>query len=179
MGTLQNVYSFFVMYANLEQIDVLKDTPPVAERAVVDRWILSRLHTLIDGVRDEMENYQLTNAPRAIEAFIEDLSNWYVRRTRDRFWGAEAGPDKQAAYATLYEVLVTVVKLAAPFVPFLADELYRNLVCSLDAEAPLSVHLAKYPVADASLKDTTVRDRYGFHSRSDQHGTRRAQPFRY
>lgn len=156
MGTLHNVYSFFVMYANLEQIDVLKDAPPVAERAVVDRWILSRLHTLIDNVRDEMENYHLTNAPRAIEAFVDDLSNWYVRRTRDRFWGAEAGPDKQAAYATLYEVLVTVAKLAAPFVPFLADELYRNLVCSLDAEAPLSVHLAEYPVADTSLKDAQL-----------------------
>ena len=97
MGTLQNVYSFFVMYANLEQIDVLQDVPPVSERATVDRWILSRLHTVIDKVRDEMENYHLTNAPRAIEAFVDDLSNWYVRRSRDRFWGAEAGPDKHAA----------------------------------------------------------------------------------
>ena len=156
MGTLQNVYSFFVMYANLEQIDVLQDAPPVSERATVDRWILSRLHTLIDKVRDEMENYHLTNAPRAIEAFVDDLSNWYVRRSRDRFWGAEAGPDKHAAYATLYEVLVTVAKLAAPFVPFLADELYRNLVCSLKTEAPLSVHLAEYPVADAALKDAQL-----------------------
>ncbi len=153
MGTLQNVYSFFVMYANLEQIDVLQDAPPVSERATIDRWILSRLHTLTDSVRDEMENYHLTNAPRAIEAFVDDLSNWYVRRSRDRFWGAEAGPDKHAAYATLYEVLVTVAKLAAPFVPFLADELYRNLVCSLDTKAPLSVHLAEYPVADAARKD--------------------------
>ena len=156
MGTLQNVYSFFVMYANLEQVDVLRGAPPVSERATVDRWILSRLQTLIDRVRDEMENYHLTNAPRAIEAFVDDLSNWYVRRSRDRFWGAEAGPDKQAAYATLYEVLVTVAKLAAPFVPFLADELYRNLVCSLDTEAPLSVHLAEYPVADAARKDAQL-----------------------
>ena len=156
MGTLQNVYSFFVMYANLEQIDVLQDAPPVSERATVDRWILSRLHTVIDKVRDEMENYHLTNAPRAIEAFVDDLSNWYVRRSRDRFWGAEAGPDKHAAYATLYEVLVTVAKLAAPFVPFLADGLYRNLVCSLNTEAPLSVHLAEYPVADAALKDAQL-----------------------
>lgn len=156
MGTLQNVYSFFVMYANLEQVDVLRGAPPVSERATVDRWILSRLQTLIDKVRDEMENYHLTNAPRAIEAFVDDLSNWYVRRSRDRFWGAEAGPDKQAAYATLYEVLVTVAKLAAPFVPFLADELYRNLVCSLDTEAPLSVHLAEYPVADAARKDAQL-----------------------
>ena len=140
--------------------------------------------TLIDGVRDEMENYQLTNAPRAIEAFIEDLSNWYVRRTRDRFWGAEAGPDKQAAYATLYEVLVTVVKLAAPFVPFLADELYRNLVCSLDAEAPLSVHLAAYPVADASLKDAQLETDMAFirevismgHAARNRSGIKTRQP---
>ncbi len=156
MGTLQNVYSFFVMYANLEQVDVLRDAPPVSERATIDRWILSRLHTLIDKVRAEMENYHLTNAPRAIEAFVDDLSNWYVRRSRDRFWGAEAGTDKHAAYATLYEVLVSVAKLAAPFVPFWADELYRNLVCSLDDEAPLSVHLAKYPIADAAFKDTQL-----------------------
>ena len=184
MGTFHNVYSFFVMYANLEQIDVLQDAPPVAERAVVDRWILSRLHTLIDEVRDEMENYQLTNAPRAIEAFIDDLSNWYVRRTRDRFWGAEAGPDKQAAYATLYEVLVTVAKLAAPFIPFLADELYRNLVCSLDAEAPLSVHLAEYPVADTSLKDAQLETDMAFirevismgHAARNRSGIKTRQP---
>ena len=156
MGTLQNVYSFFVMYANLEQVDVLQDAPPVSERATIDRWILSRLQTLIDKVRDEMENYHLTNAPRAIETFVDDLSNWYVRRSRDRFWGAEAGPDKHAAYATLYEVLVTLAKLAAPFVPFLADGLYRNLVCSLDTEAPISVHLAEYPVSDAARKDTQL-----------------------
>ncbi|MDE0685699.1 MAG: isoleucine--tRNA ligase [Candidatus Poribacteria bacterium] len=184
MGTLQNVYSFFVMYANLEQIDVLQDAPSVEERAVVDRWILSRLHTLIDDVRDEMENYQLTNAPRAIEAFVDDLSNWYVRRTRDRFWGAEAGPDKQAAYATLYEVLVTVAKLAAPFVPFLADELYRNLVCSLDVKAPSSVHLAEYPIADASLKDAQLETDMAFtrdvismgHAARNRSGIKTRQP---
>ena len=184
MGTLHNVYSFFVMYANLEQIDVLKDAPPVAERPVVDRWILSRLHTLIDNVRAEMENYHLTNAPRAIEAFVDDLSNWYVRRTRDRFWGAEAGPDKQAAYATLYEVLVTVTKLAAPFVPFLADELYRNLVRSLDAAAPLSVHLAAYPVAEASLKDAQLETDMAFirevismgHAARNRSGIKTRQP---
>ena len=156
MGTLQNVYSFFVMYANLEQVDVLQDAPPVSERATIDRWILSRLQTLIDRVRAEMENYHLTNAPRAIETFVDDLSNWYVRRSRDRFWGAEAGPDKHAAYATLYEVLVTLAKLVAPFVPFLADGLYRNLVCSLDTAAPISVHLAEYPVLNAARKDAQL-----------------------
>ena len=184
MGTLHNVYSFFVMYANLEHVDVLKDTPPVAERAVIDRWILSRLHSLIDEVRGEMENYQLTNAPRAIEAFVDDLSNWYVRRSRDRFWGAEAGPDKQAAYATLYKVLVTVAELSAPFVPFLADELYRNLVCSLDVEAPLSVHLAEYPVADTSLKDAQLETDMAFirdvismgHAARNRSGIKTRQP---
>ena len=184
MGTLQNVYSFFVMYANLEGIDVLKDAPPIAERAVVDRWIVSRLHTLIDNVRDKMENYHLTDAPRAIEAFVDDLSNWYVRRTRDRFWGAEAGPDKQAAYATLYEVLVTVAKLAAPFVPFLSDELYRNLVGSLDTDAPLSVHLAGYPVADTSLKDAQLETDMAFirdvismgHAARNRSGIKTRQP---
>ena len=196
MGTLHNVYSFFVMYANLEQVDVLKDAPPVAERATIDRWILSRLHTLINKARDNMENYHLTNAPRAIEAFVDDLSNWYVRRSRDRFWGAEvsylvgrnsdsrSGQDKKAAYATLYEVLVTVAKLAAPFVPFLSDELYRNLVCSLDSNAPLSVHLATYPTADDALIDATLENDMAFirevismgHAARNRSGIKTRQP---
>ena len=184
MGTLHNVYSFFVMYANLEQVDVLKDAPPVVERATVDRWILSRLHTLIKKVHADMENYHLTNAPRAIETFVDDLSNWYVRRSRDRFWGAEAGPDKQAAYATLYEVLVTVAKLAAPFVPFLADELYRNLVVSLDPDAPPSVHLSEYPVEDAALIDAALENDMAFtreiirmgHAARNRSGIKTRQP---
>ena len=184
MGTLNNVYSFFVMYANLEQVDVLDGVPPVAERATIDRWILSRLQTLINKVRYDMENYHLTNAPRAIEAFVDDLSNWYVRRSRDRFWGAEAGQDKQAAYATLYEVLVTVAKLAAPFIPFLADELYRNLVGSLNPDAPLSVHLAEYPVADDALIDSALENDMAFtrevismgHAARNRSGIKTRQP---
>ncbi len=184
MGTLNNVYSFFVMYANLEQVDVLNGVPPVAERATIDRWILSRLQTLINKVRDDMENYHLTNAPRAIEAFVDDLSNWYVRRSRDRFWGAEAGVDKQAAYATLYEVLVTLAKLSAPFIPFLADELYRNLVGSLDSDAPLSVHLTEYPVADDTLIDSTLENDMAFtrevismgHAARNRSGIKTRQP---
>ncbi len=154
MGTLHNVYSFFVMYANIEGPEVLQGPPAPAELSLMDRWILSRLHTTIATVRNEMENYHLTNAPRAIEALVDDLSNWYVRRCRDRFWGTEAGKDKQAAYATLYEVLVTIAKLAAPFVPFLADEIYLNLVRSLNSDAPLSVHLTAYPTVDETLQDT-------------------------
>ena len=184
MATLQNVYSFFVMYANLEGAAVLREAPQPAERATADRWILSRLHTLIDTVSEEMERYHLTNAPRAIEAFVDDLSNWYVRRSRDRFWGAEAGADKRAAYATLYEVLVTVAKLAAPFIPFLADELYRNLVCSLDPEAPESVHLVEYPVADPELKDAALEADMAFtrevismgHAARNRSGIKTRQP---
>ena len=191
MGTFQNVYSFFVMYANLEiagEVSQLRapwqDAPPVAERAIVDRWILSRLNTLINKVCNDMENYQLTNAPRAIEAFVDDLSNWYVRRSRDRFWGAEAGQDKQAAYATLYEVLVTVAKLAAPFIPFLADELYRNLVGSLNPDAPLSVHLAEYPTADDAAIDTELEKDMAFtrdvismgHAARNRSGIKTRQP---
>ena len=184
MGTLNNVYSFFVMYANLEQVDVLDGVPTVAERATIDRWILSRLQTLINKVRDDMENYHLTNAPRAIEAFVDDLSNWYVRRSRDRFWGAEAGVDKQAAYTTLYEVLVTLAKLAAPFIPFLADELYRNLVGSLNPDAPLSVHLAEYPVADDALIDSVLENDMAFtreiismgHAARNRSGIKTRQP---
>ena len=184
MGTFQNVYSFFVMYANLEQVDVLQDAPPVAKRATIDRWILSRLNTLINKVRDDMEHYHLTNAPRAIEAFVDDLSNWYVRRSRDRFWGAEAGADKQAAYATLYEVLVTVTKLAAPFVPFLSDELYRNLVGSLNSEAPMSVHLAAFPEADELYIDTQLETDMDFtrdvismgHAARNRSGIKTRQP---
>ena len=184
MGTLNNVYSFFVMYANLEQVDVLDGVPLVAERATIDRWILSRLQTLINKVRDDMENYHLTNAPRAIEAFVDDLSNWYVRRSRDRFWGAEAGVDKQAAYATLYEVLATLAKLSAPFIPFLADELYRNLVGSLNPDAPLSVHLAEYPAADDTLIDSTLENDMAFtrevismgHAARNRSGIKTRQP---
>ncbi len=184
MGTLNNVYSFFVMYANLEQVDVLDGVPTVAERATIDRWILSRLQTLINKVRDDMENYHLTNAPRAIEAFVDDLSNWYVRRSRDRFWGAEAGVDKQAAYATLYEVLVTLAKLSAPFIPFLADELYRNLVGSLNPDAPISVHLAEYPVADDALIDSVLENDMAFtreiismgHAARNRSGIKTRQP---
>ena len=184
MGTLHNVYSFFVMYANIEGSGVLEEAPSPAERSVMDRWLLARLQTVTSTVRKEMENYHLTNAPRAIEAFVDDLSNWYVRRSRDRFWGAALGPDKRAAYATLYEVLVTVAKLAAPFIPFLAEELYRNLVGSLNADAPVSVHLVSYPVADATLENAQLEEDMAFvrevismgHAARNRSGIKTRQP---
>ena len=158
MGTLQNVYGFFVMYANLDQIDVSQH-PPITERTVMDQWLLSKLNSTIHKVRSEMENYHLTNAPRAIADFVDELSNWYVRRSRDRFWGAEVGIDKQSAYVTLYETLVTVSKLLAPFTPFMADSIYRNLVGSVDQNAPESVHLTEFPTVDNTILDVDLEEK--------------------
>lgn len=168
LGTLYNVYSFFVLYANADGIHPTKNVPKPLMRPLMDRWILSRFHSTVRRVWEEMENYQITFAARAIEEFVDDLSNWYVRRCRDRFWGTPpledaiekahrafwgVEQDKQAAFGTLYEVLVGVAKLIAPFTPFLSEEIYQNLVCSLVPDAPESVHLCDYPVADASLVD--------------------------
>ena len=164
MGTLYNVYGFFVMYANLDGIDVL-NTPDLSERSMMDQWLISKLHSTIQRVQDEMENYHITNATRSIAEFVDDLSNWYVRRSRHRFWGAEIGLDKQSAYVTLHQALVSVAKLLAPFTPFIADSIYRNLICSIDLNAAESVHLTDFPVMDEHLINeqleedmATVRD---------------------
>ena len=164
MGTLYNVYGFFVMYANLDRID-FSNIPDLSNRSMMDRWLISKLHLTIQRVQNEMENYHITNATRAVAEFVNDLSNWYVRRSRDRFWGAEIGLDKQSAYVTLYQALVGVAKLLAPFTPFIADSIYRNLVCSIDLNATESVHLTDFPALDEQLIDeqlekdmATVRD---------------------
>jgi len=144
--TLWNVYSFFVVYANIDQFN-----PKVAAELSVsnlDTWVLSRLN--VDGA---LNNYDPTLAGRKIEIFIDELSNWYVRRSRRRFWKSQSDADKVAAYSTLYQCLVTVSKLMAPFTPFVAEEIYRNLVCSVEPGAPESVHLADFPVADSSRID--------------------------
>jgi isoleucyl-tRNA synthetase len=156
--TLWNTYTFFVTYANLDDFNPLAASVPVAERSQLDRWVLSELHALVRGVTESYEAYDVTGATRPIEKFVGDLSNWYVRRSRSRFWRSENDQDKASAYLTLYEVLVTIAKLLAPAMPFLSDELYRNLVGSLDASAPESVHLAEWPQADESLIDNTLMD---------------------
>jgi isoleucyl-tRNA synthetase len=147
MLTLWNVYSFFVMYANIDnyQPDPAKTTTEVPE---LDLWILSELNQLITDVDSSLETYNPTGAARKIEEFVDMLSNWYVRRSRRRFWKSESDTDKLSAYNTLYHCLVTVSKLIAPFMPYLAEEMYQNLVCSVDKNAPISVHLADFPVAD-------------------------------
>jgi isoleucyl-tRNA synthetase len=151
--TLWNTYSFFVTYAKIDGFDPDSPAPPVEERPPLDGWILSELHNLVRHVDVDLAHYDMTRPARAIQAFVEDLSNWYVRRSRRRFWKSEADEDKAAAHHTLYECLLTLCKLIAPFQPFTAEEMYQNLVRSWDAEAPESVHLCDYPQADPSLID--------------------------
>ena len=149
--TLWNVYSFFVIYANIDRFDPKSaGTPALSD---LDRWILSRLNQLVADVDRALDNYDPTSAGRKIEGFVDELSNWYVRRSRRRFWKSQSDADKLAAYSTLYNCLVTLSKLLAPFTPFIAEEIYRNLVCPVEPEAVESVHMADFPVADLSQVD--------------------------
>jgi isoleucyl-tRNA synthetase len=151
--TLWNVYSFFVTYANLDKPTVT--TLPIAT-SDLDRWLLSELNVLVRDVTEAYEHYDVPNATRPIEAFVEKMSTWYLRRSRRRFWKSESDSDKQAAYSTLYTALVTVAKLLAPSMPFLADELYQNLVRSVDESAPESVHLTKWPEVLPEMIDESL-----------------------
>jgi isoleucyl-tRNA synthetase len=160
-GTLRNVYSFFTLYANIDGAEPASYEVPVVERAEIDRWILSRLNTIIAQVRGDMEAYDLTRVVRAIQTFvIEDVSNWYVRRSRERFWGAELTVDKKAVYRTLWEVLVAVSELIAPFAPFIADEIYLNLMHGSET-AKVSVHLKLYPQSQPELINANLETNMG------------------
>ncbi len=150
--TLWNTYSFFVTYANIDKFNP-RAAGNLPERADLDRWILSELNQLIADVTAALEGYDPTEAGRRIQDFVDDLSNWYVRRSRRRFWKSESDADKLSAYNTLYECLVTLTKLLAPLIPFVAEEMYRNLVALHDPNAPESVHLARFPVADMGRVD--------------------------
>ena len=151
-STLVNTYAFFALYANVDNFEHKEARIPVAERAEIDRWILSELNSLVKSYRQWMNDYDVTRAARAVSDFtIDQLSNWYVRRNRRRFWKSEKGKDKTAAYQTLHESLMTIAKLMAPFAPFLAEELYRNLNVVASPETAESVHLSMLPVADDSI----------------------------
>jgi len=156
MGTLWNTYAFFVLYANIDGFDPAKHPLDKAELSLMDHWILSRLHTLIREVDGSLERYRVTEPARAIEAFADELSNWYVRRSRERFWGKGMAGDKEAAFATLYAVLETLARLIAPFTPFMAEAMYINLVRSVRPDAPESVHLCAYPQSDANRIDAQL-----------------------
>lgn len=147
LSTLWNVYSFYVLYAEIDQFNPLKyaDFKPTN---VMDKWIISKLNTLVKEVDEKLANYDITNAALIIESFTDELSNWYVRRNRERFWSTELNEEKIGAYCTLYKVLTTLIKVAAPFVPFMTDEIYQNLVVGLDKNAEESVHLCLWPEVD-------------------------------
>ncbi len=160
LGTLWNVYSFFVLYANLDKPN-LQNRPEVQRRPEMDRWLVARLQRLIQEVTEGLEAYDARGAGKALEAFVDELSNWYVRRNRRRFWKNEDATDREAAYATLWEALVTVAKLTAPFTPFIAEALWQNLVRSVEPGAPESVHLAEWPEPDPQLEDSALLTQMG------------------
>ena len=156
MGTLWNTYAFFVLYANIDQFDATKYSLDYDKLSVMDKWLISKLNTLIKTVDGYLSDYKITESARVIQEFTDELSNWYVRRSRERFWGKEMTQDKINAYMTLYTALVTLSKVTAPMIPFMAEEIYRNLVCSIDDKAPISVHLCDYPVCDESKIDSQL-----------------------
>ena len=158
MGTLWNTYAFYVLYANIDEFDPTKYTLDYDQLSVMDRWVLSRLNTMVRTVDDCLAHYRVTEAAKALQSFVEELSNWYVRRCRSRFWAKGMEQDKVNAYLTLYTALVTTVKAAAPMVPFITESIYRNLVCSVDKNAPISVHLADFPTANGAWIDPALED---------------------
>lgn len=153
MGTLWNTYAFFVLYAEIDKFNPIEHKLEDCKLTVMDKWILSGLNSLIKFVDEGLNEYKITETSRAIGEFVDNLSNWYVRRCRDRFWGSDMTENKEAAYVTLYTVLSTLSKVIAPYVPFLAENMYQNLVANFDKNAPLSVHLCDFPVADESRID--------------------------
>ena len=158
LGTLWNTYAFYVLYAEIDQFNPMEHALVEDELSIMDRWLLSKLNTLIRTVDTHLENYRITEAAKALEDFVDELSNWYVRRGRERYWGKEMTADKINAYMTLHEALVTVAKLAAPMIPFMSEEIYLNLVAGLDPAAPRSVHLCDYPVCDESRIDPELEN---------------------
>ena len=145
MGTLWNTYAFFVLYANIDGFDATKHTLDYDKLPVMDKWLLSKLNTMVKAVDDNLKNYRIPEAARALQDFVDDMSNWYVRRSRERFWAKGMEQDKINAYMTLYTALVTVSKAAAPMIPFMTEDIYQNLVRKIDKNAPESIHLCDFP----------------------------------
>lgn len=156
MGTLWNTYAFYVLYAEIDKFNPSEHSLDEQKLTVMDKWILSELNSLIKFVDEGLNEYKITETARAIGEFADKLSNWYVRRSRERFWGSEMTPVKEAAYTTLYTVLATLSKLCAPYVPFMSECIYRNLVVGFYADAPVSVHLCDFPIVDERYIDKTL-----------------------
>ena len=153
MGTLWNTYAFYVLYAEIDQFDPTKYTLEPDKLSVMDKWLLSKLNSAVKTVDESLNAYKIPEATRALAEFVDDMSNWYVRRCRDRYWAKGMEQDKVNAYMTLYTALVTICKASAPMIPFLTEDIYQNLVCGLDHSAPESIHLCDFPQADESLID--------------------------
>ena len=158
MSTLWNTYAFYVLYAEIDQFDATKYTLDYEKLPVMDKWLLSKLNTLVKTVDENLGNYRIPEAARALDSFVDEMSNWYVRRSRDRFWAKGMEQDKINAYMTLYTALVTVAKTAAPMIPFMTEDIYQNLVRNLDPSAPESIHLCDFPVANAQHIDKELED---------------------
>ncbi|MCL2593459.1 MAG: class I tRNA ligase family protein, partial [Defluviitaleaceae bacterium] len=158
MGTLWNTYAFYVLYANIDEFNPLDYKLEYNKLPAIDKWILSKLNTLTQFVDSSLENYKITEPARALSKFTDELSNWYVRRCRERFWASGMEQDKINAYMTFYTVLETLTKLSAPFIPFMAEEIYQNLVKSVDKNAPESVHLCDFPKFDTSFVDVELEE---------------------
>ncbi|MEG0151893.1 MAG: isoleucine--tRNA ligase [Cellulosilyticaceae bacterium] len=156
IGTFWNTYAFYVLYANIDEFNPINYTLDYDSLNMMDKWVLSKLNTLVKDVDDHLDNYRIFEASRMMQDFIDDVSNWYVRRSRERFWQSDMPQDKVNAYMTLYTVLSTLSKVAAPFVPFMSDEIYKNLVRTNDESAPISVHLCDFPVANESMIDSEL-----------------------
>ena len=158
MGTLWNTYAFFVLYANIDNFDATKYTLDYDKLPVMDKWLLSKLNSLVKAVDENLDNYRIPEAARALDSFVDEMSNWYVRRGRERFWAKGMEQDKINAYMTLYTALVTLAKTAAPMIPFMSEDIYLNLVRNLDPTAPESVHLCDFPVAKEEWIDTKLEE---------------------
>ena len=158
MGTLWNTYAFFVLYANIDNFDATKYTLEYDKLPVMDKWLLSRLNTTVGMVDENLDKYRIPEAAKALEDFVDEMSNWYVRRSRERFWAKGMEQDKINAYMTLYTALVTICKAAAPMIPFMTEDIYQNLVRSIDANAPESIHLCDFPVVDAKCIDKKLEE---------------------
>lgn len=158
MGTLWNTYAFFVLYANIDEFNAAQYKLEYEKLSVMDKWLLSKLSTLVKTVDSNLENYKIPETARALQNFVDDMSNWYVRRSRERFWVKGMPQDKINAYMTLYTALVTVAKTAAPMIPFMTEDIYRNLVCKIDTNAPESVHLCDFPTANEAHIDKKLEE---------------------
>lgn len=156
MGTFWNTYAFYVLYANIDNFDPTKYELDYSQLGMMDKWILSKLQSLVKTVDTNLGNYKIFESARSMQDFVDDLSNWYVRRSRERFWQGEMPQDKINAYMTLYTVLETLARLSAPFTPFMAENIYQNIVKTVDSSAPMSVHLCDFPVAKTEWIDTSL-----------------------